>query len=122
VLDLIESHLPAQKGRVVLHWFTGSKAEARRAAELGCYFSVNAAMFRNDRGRDLVATLPSDRLLTETDAPFTRIGDRSTEPVDVKAAVESLATTRHMTPKDLTQTIQSNLRCLLEGAGAAVDD
>ena len=56
VLDLIESHLNHQQGQIVLHWFSGSKAEARRAADLGCYFSVNAAMLRNDRGRDCVAT------------------------------------------------------------------
>ena len=57
VLDLIESHLPCQQGQVVLHWFTGSASEARRAIDLGCYFSINAAMLSNDRGRKLVAVL-----------------------------------------------------------------
>jgi TatD DNase family protein len=75
VLDLIESHLPRHQGRIVLHWFTGSTSQARRAVNLGCYFSINGAMLRNDRGRKLVAALPPDRLLTETDAPFTKIGD-----------------------------------------------
>jgi TatD DNase family protein len=60
VLDLIGQSLPAYRGVVVLHWFTGSKTEARRAVELGCYFSINAAMLRNDRGRALVESLPLD--------------------------------------------------------------
>jgi TatD DNase family protein len=119
-LDLIESQL-ARKGQVVLHWFTGSKSEARRAVDLGCYFSINCAMLRNDKGRDLVAALPSDRLLTETDAPFTQVGSRPTAPIDVKETVEALATLRNVTLKDLTQNIGSNLRTLLDGAGVTTD-
>jgi TatD DNase family protein len=71
VLDVIERHLPRNRGVAVLHWFTGTKAEARRAAALGCYFSINAEMMYSGRGRALVAELPMDRLLTETDGPFT---------------------------------------------------
>ena len=40
VLAMIEQYLPQDRGTVVLHWFTGSKSEARRAATLGCYFSA----------------------------------------------------------------------------------
>jgi TatD DNase family protein len=34
-LDLIEKNLQADRGRVVMHWFTGSAAEVRRAASIG---------------------------------------------------------------------------------------
>ncbi len=122
VLDLIETHLPPPKGQVVLHWFTGSKSEARRATELGCYFSINAAMLRNDRGRDLVATLPSDRLLTETDAPFTKFDDRPTSPIDVKDTVRMLAGSRGVTQENLAREINSNLRSLLRGTPTAPGD
>jgi TatD DNase family protein len=121
VLDLIESHLPRHQGRIVLHWFTGSTSQARRAVNLGCYFSINGAMLRNDRGRKLVAVLPPDRLLTETDAPFTKIGDRPTAPIDVKETVEALANLRHMPPEDLARNIHSNVRTLLGEAGVPVD-
>ncbi len=122
VLDLIESHLPHQQGKVVLHWFTGSKSEARRAVDLGCYFSINGAMLRNDRGRNLVLGVPYDRLLTETDAPFTKVGDRPTAPTDVKETVEALATLRHVPPEVMAQTIRSNLRALLDAAGGPADN
>jgi len=121
VLDLIESHLLRHQVQVVLHWFTGSTSEARRAIDLGCYFSINSAMLSNDRGRKLVAVLPSNRLLTETDAPFTKVGNRPSSPVDVNAAVEALSTLRGLTPEDLAQNIRSNLRTLLEAAGAPTD-
>lgn len=119
VLDLIESHLPRQQNQIVLHWFTGSKSEARRAIDLGCYFSINAAMMRNERGCSLVAMLPSDRLLTETDAPFTRINDRPTSPGDVKGTVEMLASLFQKNPGEMAHTISSNLRAMLRAAGIA---
>lgn len=49
VLDMIETHLPPSRGRVVLHWFNGTAAEIRRAVDLGCYFSVNAEMLANGK-------------------------------------------------------------------------
>lgn len=45
VLDIVETNLPRERGRVVLHWFTGGASEARRAVEMGCYFSLNEQMF-----------------------------------------------------------------------------
>jgi len=100
VLDLIEAHLPSDRGRVVLHWFTGSAGEARRAVDLGCYFSVNPEMLRNERGRILVARLPVDRLLTETDGPFIHVGNRPSRPADVMIAVEGLAGSSRRTRKE----------------------
>ena len=78
-------------------------------------------MLSNDRGRKLVAALPSYRLLTETDAPFTKVGNRPSAPIDVKATVEALSKLRGLTLEDLAQTIGSNLRSLVEGAGMPLD-
>lgn len=69
VLDCLEAR-PLQG--IVLHWWLGDAAQTQQAIELGCYFSVNAAMLRR---RDLIDQLPSNRVLTETDHPF---GDRPT--------------------------------------------
>lgn len=113
VLDLIEANLPQDRGRVVLHWFTGSKSEARRAVELGCYFSVNSQMLLGDRGRDLVMALPKSRILTETDGPFTQIGNRPASPVDVGAAVESIAALVGTSKQDVALQIRQNLKQLL---------
>lgn len=121
VLDLIETCLPPAHGHVVLHWFTGSKAEARRATELGCYFSVNAAMMTKEKGRDLVATLPLEHLLTETDGPFTQIDGRPARPVDVETTIGTLANLRHLTPDVTATAVQTNLRTLLKSAGVLID-
>ena len=113
VLDMIEAHLPVSRGKVVLHWFTGSKSDARRAAAMGCYFSVNGEMIRSDRGRTLVTDLPLERILTETDGPFTQSNGRAAEPLDVMATTEALAALRGNPPDVMAQTLVSNLRSLL---------
>jgi TatD DNase family protein len=113
VLDLIETHLSPESGLAVLHWFTGSKAEARRAVDLGCYFSVNAQMLKSDKGRDLVGILPSDRILTETDGPFTQRGDRPACPADVANVLKELADLRQMQLGEMAAMIHRNLKAIL---------
>jgi len=113
VLEMIEQYLPQDRGTVLLHWFTGTKSEARRAATLGCYFSVNAEMTRSDRGRSVVSDLPIDRILTETDGPFTKVDGRPSEPADVKTTVTAIADARRVPVDAVTTAVRSNLRSLL---------
>lgn len=90
VLELVERHLAGTSNRVVLHWFSGSAAEARRAAELGCYFSINQMMLEKP-DTEVLSSLPRDRLLTETDGPFTQIEGRVAVPADVRYTVAALS-------------------------------
>jgi TatD DNase family protein len=113
VIELIQAYLPPERGRVVLHWFTGSKAEARRALDLGCYFSINSQMLQSSRVCDVLATIPEDRVLTETDGPFTRQGERPSRPADVRTAVEHLARLRGIPSMAFAETIRRNLRSLI---------
>lgn len=114
VLDHIEAYLPPSRGKVVLHWFTGTKAEAKRAIEMGCYFSINTTMLDNERNTSMVAAIPLDRLLTETDGPFTKTAERSSKPADVAVVVEALGHLHGLSAETLAATVRSNLRKLLE--------
>ena len=119
VLNLIEANLSPKDGLVVLHWFTGTKSEAHRAVELGCYFSVNAQMLLTDKGREFVSSVPADRLLTETDGPFTHTNGRVTRPADVAVTIERIADLRQMASQEVGAMIRSNLKTVLEAARAA---
>jgi len=114
VLDLVEARLPPSRGRFVLHWFTGSITEAKRALDLGAYFSINAEMLRSDRHAALVAGLPLERLLTETDGPFTRAGERPTRPRDVRDVVAALARLRRVSIDAMGAAVAANLRTLVD--------
>lgn len=113
VLDMVETHLPPDRGRVVLHWFTGSAADARRAADLGCYFSVNEQMLEKEGKATFLRSLPRDRILTETDGPFTRAGPRAAEPIDAGRAIASLSRHFGMTEAAASILVLANLRNLL---------
>lgn len=109
VLDMIESYLPTDRGRVVLHWFTGTKAEARRALALGCYFSINSEMLIKSARRTLVSELPINRLLTETDGPFVRIENRQVVPMDIENTVSTLADVCGVHEKEMATHLLRNL-------------
>lgn len=112
VLDMIEARLPPDRGRVVLHWFTGSASDARRAVDLGCYFSINEAML--DKMKPAVlASIPRERMLTETDGPFTRADSRAAEPIDAGRALKTLARLLGTTEPEAGGMVMANLRHLL---------
>jgi TatD DNase family protein len=113
VLDHLEAWLPSDRGAAVLHWFTGSAAEARRATELGCYFSINAQMLQSPRHQRLVASLPRDRLLTETDGPFVSFEGRPARPRDVCATVHELAAVLELGRDECANLVVSNLARLI---------
>lgn len=78
-------------GVAILHWFTGTKAELLKAVEMDCWFSVGNAMVHSKKGRELVALMPSDRILTETDGPFTQSRGRPLEPAQCGEALAYLS-------------------------------
>ena len=116
VLDMIEAYMPPTRGVTVLHWFTGTAAEAKRAVALGCYFSINAQMLTSEARRAAVSRLPHERLLTETDGPFTQTDDRPSLPGDVRTAVDALAKLFGQEPDHTRTLIAQNLKSLVAGA------
>lgn len=80
VLNLIQEVGFSNKGKVVLHWFTGSQSEAKTALDLGMYFSINYRMINSVSGKKLIKFLPVDRILTESDGPFINYRNSPTTP------------------------------------------
>lgn len=113
VLGHLERALPPDRARVVLHWFTGTAAEARRAAAFGCYFSINSEMLRSPRHRALIGALPADRLLSETDGPFVSRCGLPVRPRDVAHTVAELGRLRSEPEDMMARRIVANLRTLL---------
>ena len=69
--------------KAILHWFTGNKDELRKAVELGCCFSINGVMMRSKRFLDMLPLIPSNRILLETDSPFTYYSGTHSETLQV---------------------------------------
>lgn len=97
----------------VFHWFTGPARVASAIAERGHFFSVNPAMMVSAKGRELIAVLPPERVLTETDGPFVRVGQRPAEPRDVAQVLRFLAGAWGMDESVATTLIRENFRSIL---------
>ena len=73
---------------LILHWWLGTESETDRAVELGCYFSVNRSSIRRT---ELLAQIPLDRVLPETDHPFGNRGRGPQQPGEVGHVEAALA-------------------------------
>jgi TatD DNase family protein len=110
LLDLLENNLNFRHCRVILHWFTGSKKQLERAVEMGCYFSLNIKNFQSKNSQSILEALPIDRVLTETDGPFVKIGKRAAHPADVSRVVAQCAHLWNITSGETVNIILNNFR------------
>jgi TatD DNase family protein len=105
----------------VIHCFTASQDFAEKALALGLYISISGIVtFKN--AKDLqasAATIPEDRLLIETDAPFLapvphrgKVG----EPAFVADTARFLATLRGVSVEDLAGQTSANFHTLFTKA------
>jgi TatD DNase family protein len=110
VIAAIEKHTTPDRVVCILHWFSGNWSAAERAAATGCYFSINGQMLSNESGRMLVRSLPADRLLTETDSPFSSTSERPSLPWDVMETVGKVARIRDISATEMANTMFKNSR------------
>lgn len=108
VVECLTANVSTDRVLPILHWFSDSVDTAQRAVHGGCYFSVNHRMLESEAGLALARALPADRLLTETDAPFTMIGNRKAEPSDVVDTVARFAAARSVTLDAMSATLKAN--------------
>lgn len=85
---------------VIFHWYSGPIDIIPSILEKGFYFSVNEAMCLSKNDQSIVQSIPRDRILTETDAPYN-------EKADIKVVLSYL----NLTEKD----VYNNFRMLLKG-------
>ena len=105
--------LVGARTRAVLHWYTGPLTVADDAIAAGLSFSVNPAMVTSAKGRALLARLPHDRILLETDGPYARRVGKPCEPADLPALADDLARLWRATSAYVRDTIVNNQQRLL---------
>lgn len=114
VLSAIKNNGTHLNNNIVLHWFTGSLSDARKAIELGCYFSVNSVMAQSENGKRILTVIPIERLLTETDGPFTTHKGNTQYSWDVIHCIELLAKIYGKGVEEMKTQIYRNLGVLLK--------
>ncbi|MBK8059523.1 MAG: TatD family hydrolase [Gemmatimonadetes bacterium] len=115
--DVVDAFGKTFRGTYILHWYSGGVRTLRRALYNGAYVSVNPAMVRSDRAMALLAEVPQERVLTETDGPFVQVAGEVAEPRHVEHAVTGLATLWRMSPAEARAAIFANFSAILRGHG-----
>ena len=102
------SILEGFKGKVILHWYTGSLHNVDVALSRGYYFSINHQMIKNQNGRNII-----NRILIESDAPFT-IGLNSYYDISfANELINFLSLSKNIDKTVLYMQIKSNFKNLL---------
>jgi len=103
----------------ILHWYSGALKHIDGAAAAGLWFSVNPAMLRSKSGQRIVAALPRERVVTETDGPYAKLGGRPSEPKDIPSVVTGLARVWGEEPERAQKRVFDNMTAIAEAARAA---
>lgn len=69
------------EGKVILHWYSGGIRDLETAIKYGFYFSINYPMTISESGKRIIERLPIDKILLETDGPFTSFNSTSFSPI-----------------------------------------
>lgn len=109
VMDVLEGY----QGAVILHWYSGAIRELKIALERGYYFSINQQMVRSSSGKSIIDTIPVDKILIESDAPFTYgLKDRY-DLFFTNEIYAYLSRTRSLTLEDISEVIKNNFNRIL---------
>lgn len=111
VVELLASKKDA--GIPVLHWFSGCYSDLQTAIRIGCWFSVGPAMLAGEKGKTLLSRMPFDRILPETDGPFTSINGKTLMPWDAWSVCPILAEVWQRPADEVETQLNSNLCRLL---------
>jgi TatD DNase family protein len=113
IAAILESEMARAPFTAALHCFTGGPELARRGLDLGLYISFSGILTfkKSDQLRGIAATVPLDRLLVETDAPYLAPGKyrgKRNEPAYVVETANELARVRGVSDTELARITTEN--------------
>lgn len=111
ILDVLASEPGV--GSSVLHWYVGSAKQVKRAAEMGCWFSVGPAMLASKAGEAAVTGMPKNRIIPESDGPFGQVDERTALPWEAWSIVPKLAELWRDNEADVERQLIDNFRSLI---------
>ena len=119
--EILTTHMkPGQAG--VVHCFSGTADEMEKYLEMGLHIGITGIVTIKKRAaklRRMIAAMPEDRILVETDAPYLtpepeKRHAKRNEPAFVRSVLLSVAEARQTDPGKLAETIWNNT-CRLFG-------
>jgi len=97
----------------IFHWYSGGLGLIEKIVDAGYFFSINPAMIKSVSGRKIIAKIPKDKILTETDGPFINIGEKPINPGEVQSVIVYLAQLWNIPEAEVARIIYNNFKNLL---------
>lgn len=107
-IDIIRRYHPK---RCIIHWFTGTTTQLEELITLGCYFSINSNMVRNKSSNSKLLVIPQNRILVESDGPFTKVDGKKYTPQLLLPAYQTIA--QYFQNPDIIDQVYINFKKLL---------
>lgn len=101
-------------GKIILHWFSGTLRELMTAADKGYYFSINSDMIDSKKGKELIINMPLDKILIESDAPFTKYTKNMYSIDFIMKIEEGLSKIKGIGIESVNQILKKNFKSLLD--------
>jgi len=103
----------ANRPKIVIHCFTGTKDEALECIQKGYYIGFTGTICKKERGahlRELLPSLPLDRLMVETDTPYMGFKKhrRESEPADCVDVAKKLSESIHRPLEEVCRATTQN--------------
>jgi TatD DNase family protein len=115
VNNLRKDNNPLAEKPGVLHSFSGTDETARQSIALNFYLGVGGPVTYRPSRQELIAGLPLERLLTETDAPFLapapQRGKRN-EPAFISLITDKIALCQSRTVQEVAEVTSANAKRL----------
>lgn len=117
VVAQLKRHAAQAPLRGVMHAFCGSAETLAACLEMGMDLSVGGMVTfkKNEALRQIAATIPLDRLMVETDAPYlapTPFRGKRNEPAHVRLTAACLAEIRGVSKEEIAEATTANARRL----------
>ncbi len=92
IYDLLDKYWD-KNSNVNIHWYSGPTDVLHNLIDLGCYFSINPAIYYSTGHQNALEIVPLERLLTESDGdvfykPLNLLGEPSIIPVVINKICE----------------------------------
>ena len=107
-LKILEEERAFERTRVLFHCYSGSAEMARQLLKKGCYFSVSGSVTygNNKKAEAVLAEIPLDHMMAETDAPFLtpvpHRGERN-EPLFIEHTIRKIAEYKGLTYEETAE-------------------
>ncbi|MDE6474981.1 MAG: TatD family hydrolase [Clostridia bacterium] len=115
-IDILETHKDKLNHGVLLHCYLGSVEMIKRFNKYNCYYALGGVItFKNAKKDDVIAAIPEDRLLVETDSPYmTPVPYRGqpNEPKFVNLVVDKIASVKGVDRKIIENITYENTKRL----------